>query len=59
LLRTLGLSPQRPVLRASQQDPERVTRWREQDYPMIRDEAAQVGVSCQLCKPRVDQDRPL
>jgi transposase len=45
LLRTLGLSPQRPVFRASQQDPERVKRWREQDYPAIRDEAAQVGAT--------------
>ena len=43
LLRTLGLSPQRPVFRAFQQDPERVRRWREQDYPVIRGEAAQVG----------------
>lgn len=40
LLRTLGLSPQRPVFRASQQDPERVRRWREEEYPAIRDEAA-------------------
>ncbi len=45
LLRTLGLSPQRPVFRASQQDPERVKRWREQDYPSIRAEAAQVGAT--------------
>ena len=43
LLRTLGFSPQRPVFRASQQDPERVRRWREQDYPAIREQAAQVG----------------
>ncbi len=41
LLRTLGLSPQRPVFRATQQDPERVQRWREQDYPAIHEEAAQ------------------
>jgi transposase len=45
LLRMLGLSPQRPVFRATQQDPERVRRWREQDYPAIRDEAAQVGAT--------------
>ena len=43
VLRTLGLSPQRPVFRATQQDPERVKRWRESDYPAIRAEAAQVG----------------
>lgn len=45
LLRTLGLSPQRPVFRASQQDSERVRRWRETDYPAIRDEAAQLGAT--------------
>jgi transposase len=45
LLRTLGLSPQRPVFRATQQDPERVQRWREQEYPAIRDEAAQLGAT--------------
>lgn len=45
LLRTLGLSPQRPVFRASQQDTERVRRWRETDYPAIRDEAAQLGAT--------------
>ena len=45
VLRTLGLSPQRPVFRATQQDPERVKRWRESDYPAIREEAAQVGAT--------------
>lgn len=45
LLRTLGMSPQRPVFRATQQDPERVKQWREQDYPTIRDEAAQAGAT--------------
>ena len=45
LLRTMGLSPQRPVFRATQQDPERVRRWREQEYPAIRDEAAQLGAT--------------
>jgi transposase len=45
LLRTLGLSPQRPVFRASQQDSERVRCWRETDYPAIRDEAAQLGAT--------------
>jgi transposase len=43
LLRTLGFSPQRPVFRASQQDPQRVKDWREREYPAIRDEAAKVG----------------
>jgi hypothetical protein len=33
LLRTLGLSPQRPLHRAWQQDPEAVARWKQQEYP--------------------------
>lgn len=45
LLQTPGLSPQRPVFRASQQDGARVVRWRERDYPAIRDAAARVGAT--------------
>jgi transposase len=44
-LRALGLSPQRPLHRATQQDPERVARWKEQEYPAIREEASQVGAT--------------
>jgi transposase len=40
LLRQLGLSPQRPLHRAYEQDPERVARWRQQEYPKIRTQAA-------------------
>ncbi len=36
LLRTIGLSPQRLLFRAYQQDPEAVERWKTQDYPAIR-----------------------
>jgi transposase len=43
LLRTLGLSPQRPLWRASQQDPDRVAAWKQDEYPAIRAQAAQVG----------------
>ena len=43
LLAQLGLSCQRPLWRAYQQDPERVRRWREQEYPVIRTMAKQVG----------------
>jgi transposase len=43
LLRKLGLSPQRPLDRAYQQNPEAVARWRREEYPKIRAEAAQVG----------------
>src|SRR5512146_1285642 len=40
-----GTVPPRPVFRASQQDGERVVRWREQDFPAIRDAAARVGAT--------------
>jgi transposase len=36
LLRTLGLSPQRPLWRAWQADPDAVQRWRDEDFPAIR-----------------------
>jgi len=45
LLRKLGLSPQRPLYRAYQQDPEAVRRWKVEDYPQIRAEAQQVGAT--------------
>lgn len=45
VMRSLGLSPQRPMYRATQQDPARVTAWREVEFPAIRDEAAQVGAT--------------
>ena len=35
LLRKLGLSPQRPLHRAYQQDPEAVQRWKRETYPEI------------------------
>jgi transposase len=43
LLRKLGLSPQRPVWRAYQQNPEAVERWKREEYPAIRAEAAAAG----------------
>ena len=36
LLRKLGLTPQRPVRRAYQQDPEAVERWKNEEYPEIQ-----------------------
>jgi transposase len=45
LLRTIGLSPQRPLFRAYQQDPEAVARWKTEQYPAIRAEAKRVGAS--------------
>lgn len=35
LLHRLGLSPQRPLVRAYEQDPERVRAWKEEEYPRI------------------------
>jgi transposase len=43
LLRKLGLSPQRPLYRAYQQNPEAVARWKAETYPRLRREAAEVG----------------
>jgi transposase len=45
LLRKLGLSPQRPLYRAYQQNPEAVARWKVETYPQLRTEAAQVGAT--------------
>jgi transposase len=43
LLRRLGLSPQRPLYRAYQQDPEAVRRWKEEEFPAIRAQAREEG----------------
>lgn len=43
ILKKLGMSPQRPLRRAYQQDPERVRQWKQQTYPEIRARAAEVG----------------
>ena len=39
LLRKLGLTPQKPLRRAYQQDPEKVKAWKEMAYPEIRKQA--------------------
>jgi transposase len=43
LLRTLGLSPQRPLYRAWQQDPQAVARWKQEEYPALREQAQRAG----------------
>ena len=43
LLRQLGLTCQRPLFRAMEQDPQRVRRWLEQEYPALREQARQAG----------------
>jgi transposase len=45
LLRKLGLSSQRPLYRAYQQDPEAVERWKSETYPRIRAQAAAEGAT--------------
>ncbi len=45
LLRKLGLSPQRPLHRAYQQNPEAVGRWKREEYPAIRAAAEQEGAT--------------
>ena len=43
LLKKLGLSPQKPLHRAYQQDPERVQQWLDSEYPKIKALARKVG----------------
>lgn len=43
ILKKLGMSPQRPLYRAYQQDPEKVREWKENTYPEIREEATRRG----------------
>jgi transposase len=45
LLRTMGLSPQRPLHRAYEQNPEAVARWKTEEYPAIRTTAQHEGAT--------------
>jgi transposase len=45
LLRTMGLSPQRPLYRAYQQNPEAVARWKDEQFPAIRAAAKAEGAT--------------
>jgi transposase len=45
LLRTLGLSPQRPLWRAWQADPAAVQKWKDEDFPAIRAAAKAEGAT--------------
>lgn len=49
ILRGLGLSPQRPLVRAYQQNPELVRRWKEEEYPEIRRAAKAAGGTVLFC----------
>jgi transposase len=43
MLRKLGLSPQRPLARAYQRDPEMVDAWLREQFPFIQQEAKRLG----------------
>ena len=45
LLRSMGLSPQRPLWRAWQADPEAVQRWKDTEFPNIRAQAKAEGAT--------------
>jgi transposase len=45
MLHRLGLSPQRPLWRAWQADPEKVAAWKETEYPKIAKEAKKQGAT--------------
>ena len=45
ILKKLEMSPQRPLYRSWKQDPQRVEKWKREEYPAIRARAAQVGAT--------------
>lgn len=45
VLGRLGMSPQRPLYRAYEQDPERVAEWRDQTFPQIQARAKKEGAA--------------
>ena len=45
ILKKIGMSPQRPLYRAWKQDPQRVERWKREEYPAIKARAAEVGAT--------------
>ena len=45
LLHTMGLSPQRPLHRAYQQNPDAVETWKTEQFPAIRAEATTAGAT--------------
>jgi transposase len=45
ILHKLGLSPQRPLYRAYEQDPEKVAAWKEKTFPQIQAQAKKEGAA--------------
>jgi transposase len=49
LLKKLGLTPQKPLRRAYEQNPERVQRWRAEDFPKIQALAKKAHATLYFC----------
>ena len=49
LLKRMGLSPQRPLVRAYEQDPEAVKRWKSEEYPKIAAAAKKARAQILFC----------
>jgi transposase len=45
VLRKLGMSPQRPLYRAHEQDPEKVAEWKKKIFPQIQARAKKAGAA--------------
>jgi transposase len=45
VLGKLGMSPQRPLYRAYEQDPEKVAEWKEKTFPQIQERAKKEGAA--------------
>ena len=45
VLANLGLSPQRPLYRSYEQDPEKVRKWKEETFPQIQAQAKKEGAA--------------
>lgn len=45
VLANLGLSPQRPLYRSYEQDPEKVRKWKEETFPQIQAQAKKGGAT--------------
>lgn len=45
ILAKLGLSPQRPLYRAYERDPEKVAEWKEKTFPQIQTQAKKAGAA--------------
>lgn len=49
LLAQLGITPQKPLWRAYQQDPDRVRAWVEDEYPKIAEQARKITAEVWFC----------